>query len=206
MQIRNRSRAGLPALALAAALLFSACATEDEGVTNRLKQGGFSEQSASELSRMSPTNEEVDNLLKARANGIDDASLVSMVRSMHKNDLTFVIGTESELLVKAGVSPTSITQLVEMGAIPRWESDVRALKEFGVADVTIVEIAKTRFVDKKEVLSGGEYARLKQFGMTDAGLLDFVRKGGTAQQLETVARELALGKSEAQAMASAGVR
>jgi hypothetical protein len=93
-----------------------------------------------------------------------------------------------------------------MGAIPRWADDMRALKEFGVDDVTIVEIAKLRFVENKEILSGGEYTRLKQFGISDAGLLTFARKGGTPQQLETLARELAMGKPEAQAMQTAGIK
>ena len=192
--------------AIAFALVAVGCAKEDGAAKAALRAGGFGEPAAAELSRMELTKEEVDNLVKARQNGLDEASLTSMVKAMHEEDLRFVIGTETQLLTQAGMGATAITQLVQMGAIPRWADDMRALKEFGVDDVTIVEIAKLRFVENKEILSGGEYTRLKQFGISDAGLLTFARKGGTPQQLETLARELAMGKPEAQAMQTAGIK
>jgi hypothetical protein len=188
------------------ALGIAGCAKENEGVKSRLMQGGIGEASAKELSAMELTDEEVNNVIEAKKNGLEEASLVEMVSAMHKEKLPFIIGTETELLTKAGMSGTAITQLVQMGAIPRWADDIRALKEFGVSDVTVVELAKIRFVEDKEILSGGEYSRLKQFGMSDAGLLTFARKGGTPQQLETVARELAMGKPEQEAMNTAGVK
>lgn len=196
----------LTAVAILLAIAVAGCAKEDEALKTRLKQKGFTEVPAAELSRLELTKEEEDNLAKAKQNGLDEASLVAMVREMHDKDLRFVIGTETQLLTQAGMGATAITQLVQMGAIPRWADDMRALKEFGVDDVTVVEIAKMRFVENKEILSGGEYARLKQFGMSDTGLLTFVRSKGTAQQLETVARELAMGRSEQQAMQTAGIK
>lgn len=192
--------------AFALGIAVSGCSTEDPAVKGELRKSGFTEQTSGELSRMELTKEEVDNLVKAKQNGLDEASLKSMVAAMHKEDLRFVIGTETQLLTQAGMGATAITQLVQMGAIPRWADDMRALKEFGVDDVTVVELAKLRFVDNKEILSGGEYTRLKQFGMSDPGLLTFARKGGTAQQLETVARELAMGKPEQQALQTAGIK
>lgn len=193
-------------VAITIAIAVAGCAQEDTEVKGQLKQQGFSEKASGELSRKDLTKEEVDNLAKAKSDGIDEASLNEMVEAMHDEDLRFVIGTETQLLTKAGMGATAITQLVKMGAIPRWTDDLRALKEFGVGDVAVVEIAKLRFVEKKEILSGGEYTRLKQFGISDAGLLKFVRGGGSAQQLETLARELAMGKPEAQALQTAGIK
>jgi hypothetical protein len=195
----------VPALLLGFIAL-GGCAKENEAVKTRLTGAGFAAQSASELSTMDLTREETDNVIKAKQSGMDEASIRSMVKELHDRKLPFVIGEDTELLTKAGMSVTAITQLVQMGAIPAWSDDVRALKEFGTDDVTIVELAKLRFVDHKEILSGGEYARLKQFRMSDSGLLSFARKGGTAQQLEVVARELAMGRAEAEAMATAGVK
>lgn len=187
-------------------LAIAGCAKENPEVKEKLVKGGLSSATAAELSTMDLTAEEITNLVAARSNGLDDASLVDMVRTMHDDDLKFVIGDETQLLMKGGMGTTAITQLVKMGAIPRWSDDLRSLKEFGVGDVTVIEIAKLRFVENKEVLSGGEYARLKQFGMSDAGLLDFARRRGSPQQLEVVAEELAKGKPEKQAMQSAGFK
>ncbi len=46
---------------------------------------------------------------------------------------------------------------------------------------------------------------LKRRGFSDSSLLEFVRKGGTAQQLQRVAEELQHGKSEPEAMKAAGL-
>jgi hypothetical protein len=192
--------------AIAIALGVAGCAQENDAVSTKLKQGGFTEKTARELSGKKLTDEEVNNLVSARKSGLDETSLVGMVDDLHENDLPFVIGTDTQILTQAGMSATAITQLVEMGAIPMWADDVRALKEFGVSDVTIVELAKLKFEQKKEILSGGMYGRLKQFQMSDAGVLTFARKGGDAQQLEVVARELAMGKPEQEALATAGVK
>src|SRR5687768_16284599 len=63
------------------------CEKENPEVKDQLKKGGISEQTASELSKMDLTKEETDNLIAARANGLDDASLALMVETMHDNDL-----------------------------------------------------------------------------------------------------------------------
>ena len=64
---------------------------------------------------------------------------------------------------------------------------------------------KLKFQEKKELLSGGEYGSMKTMGLSDAGLLTFARKGGTAQQLQQVRQDLALGKSEQEAFKAAGL-
>lgn len=196
----------LTVVATVLALACVGCSKEDDATKQALIKAGFSEKAAAELSGMNMTREEINNVVEARRNGLDETSVVSMVKAMHDEDLTFVIGEETGLLVSAGMSPMAVTQLVQMGAVPRWADDIRALKEFGVDDVTVVEMAKIKFVDKKDILSGGEYARLKQFGMSDAGLLAFARKSGTAQQVDAIAQDLAKGKPEGEAMQAAGIK
>jgi hypothetical protein len=96
-------------------------------------------------------------------------------------------------------------QLVEIGAIPRWTDDISALRQAGVGDVAIMELAKMKFVEKKDLLSGGEYARLRKRRLSDTGLLTFVRNGGTPQQAQQIALALDLGKSEQEALKEAGM-
>jgi hypothetical protein len=109
------------------------------------------------------------------------------------------------MLMADSLSSTAATELVALGAIPRWEADIRALKQAGVGDVAVIELAKMRFEENKEILSGGEYANLKKRRMSDASLLNFARKGGTAQQLQQVTLAMDLGKSEQEALAEVGM-
>ena len=190
---------------LALILTLAACDASDPEVKNRATQSGFSEQGSEELAKEGVTPEEMESIAQARQAGLDEASLIAMVRSLHKRDLKFDLGFALQLMVQQGMGATSLTQLVEIGAIPRWADDIRALKEAGVSDVTIVEIAKLGFVEKKDLLSGYEYGQLKTNGLSDAGLLTFARQGGTAQQLQKLVLELALGKPEPEALKNVGM-
>src|SRR5213595_3045530 len=110
------------------ALAFAACSSENPETKQQLKQNGFSEQSASDLSKMQLTKEETGGLVQAKKSGMNEVALQEMVKSMHDRDLKFTIGPETQLLVQEGMSPTAVTQLVEMQAIPRWTDDIGALK------------------------------------------------------------------------------
>jgi maltooligosyltrehalose synthase len=128
-----------------------------------------------------------------------------MVKSLHKRDLRFDLGLTLQILTQQGVGATVLTQLVDIGALPAWGDDIRALKDKGIGEVTILELAKLRFQENKELLSGGEYGSLKTFGISDAGILAFAQKGGTQQQLQKLREELALGKPEQEALKTIGM-
>lgn len=193
---------------IAAALVLpalAACGGGNPEVEQKLLTEGFTEATAEQLSSMELTENEVEQLARARKGGLDDAAAVDMVKSLHEKELRFDLAPDMEVLVRQGFSATALTELVEMGAIPRWTDDVRAMKTAGVEDVAIVEIAGVRFRKHEEVLSGGEYARMKRFGLSDAGLLKFVRKGGTPQQAQELALALQMGKSEQEALREVGM-
>lgn len=168
-------------------LMLGACGDQiDVGAKSRLDSMGFSPEAAKELSTLELTDQELIELQEAGQAGLDGTAAVEIVRSLHKRDLRFDLGMETRLLLADSLGSTALTQLVELGAIPRWTDDLRALKQAGVGDVTLIELERLRSQENKELLSGGEYASLKQRGMSDAGLLTFVRNGGTQQQLQTV--------------------
>ncbi|MEO5931883.1 MAG: hypothetical protein ABIR47_18255 [Candidatus Kapaibacterium sp.] len=200
---RNYFRYG--AVMLAAMLALAGCKGTDEQTKAAATKSGFSDAAATELAGMGLAPEEVASVGDAKKSGLDDASILLMVKSLHKQNLKFDIGTQLQILVRDGLGATALTQLVDMGAIPRWVDDIRGLKDANVGEVTILEMAKIRFQEKKEMLSGPEYGLLHSNGLSDAGLLMFARKGGNAQQIQQLRLQLALGKSEQEALKSIGM-
>lgn len=185
--------------------LAGGCGGVDEKTKTEAKKAGISEQAAEELAKMEMAPEELTAIGRAKKAGIDDASILKMVAALHNRDLRFDIALDLELLAGMGTNATTLTQLVEIGGIPRMTDDLRALKGSGVGDVSLIEIAKIRFEKKKDLLSGSEYARLRAGGLSDTGLLTFIRAGGTSQQLQSIAQDLALGKSEQEALKKVGM-
>jgi len=193
------------AIAMIAISMLAGCDSGDPEARQQMIQTGLSEKAAAELSRMGVTTEEMQSIAEAKKGGLDDASIVQMVKSVHEHDLKFDLGFSLQILTQQGIGATVLTQLVDMGALPRWGDDISALKAAGVSDVTILEMAKLRFQEHRDLLSGNQYASLKRFGLSDAGLLTFARNGGTYQQIQELSRELALGRPEQEALRSVGM-
>lgn len=188
-----------------AALILAGCDSGDPAARQEMTKVGVSDAAASELSKMQLTPEEILSIAEAKKAGLDDASITRIVKSVHERELKFDLGFNLQLLMQQGMGPTVLVELAEMGALPGWASDISALKDINVSDVTILQLAKLRFQEKKALLSGNEYASLKRFGLSDAGLLAFAQKGGTYQQVQELTKELALGKPEQEAMKAVGL-
>lgn len=180
----------------------------DEGAKSDLVTAGFDTASAEELSKLNLSDEEVENLKQARQGGLDGTAATKVVKELREDDLQFDLGMEMQVLSGAGFSATALVELVRLGAVRHWESDLRVMKHAGIGESTILMIARHRFGDNKEknnVLSGNEYADLKTAGMSDVGIESFVKKGGTPQQLQSVQQSIRMGESEQAALEKAGL-
>ncbi|MBL7989703.1 MAG: hypothetical protein JNJ94_16705 [Chlorobi bacterium] len=194
----------LIAMLLSATLI--ACGSgEDEALKQQLQQQGFTQEKAAELSSMKLTEQEIQELGQAKRAGLDEAAAVEMVKSMHERSLKFDLGSTVEAMSPLGLSPTAMTQLTEMGALPNWADDIRAMKSAGIGEEAILELSKMKFKEKKTMLSGLEYSTLKPVQMSDASILQFARKGGSYQQVQEIRLQRQLGKSEVEALKSVGM-
>ncbi|MCC7437403.1 MAG: hypothetical protein IT211_02790 [Armatimonadetes bacterium] len=194
----------LIAMLLSATLI--ACGNgEDETLKQQLLQQGFTQEKAAELSSMKLTDQEIQELGQAKRAGLDEAAAIEMVKSMHERNLKFDLGSTVEAMSPLGLSPTAMTQLTEMGALPNWADDIRAMKSAGIGEEAILELSKMKFKEKKTVLSGLEYSTLKPVQMSDASILQFARKGGTYQQVQEIRLQRQLGKSEVEALKAVGM-
>lgn len=202
------SRGGvlLGVLLLTSGLLLTGCGGEiDEATVTELTGSGYSAESAAELSRLDLSEGELEQLEIAKRGGLDDVAAAKIVKTLHDRELAFDIGMEMQTLSGAGFSSTALVELVEIESVRRWESDLRVMKHAGISEPTILMIARRKFVDEEEdVLSGRDYERLKTSGISDAGLEEFVKNGGTPQQLQQVEMAIRKGTSEQAALREVG--
>lgn len=178
----------------------------DETAQTSLEEAGYGTQSAAELSRLDLSAEEVEQLAIARRGGLDDAAAARIVKALHDDGLAFDIGMEMQTLAGAGFSATALVELVEMGAVRPWESDLRVMKHAGISEPTILAIARLKFEEESDdVLSGKDYERLKMSGLSDAAIEQFVREGGSRQQMQEIELAVRQGTSEQAALREAGL-
>jgi len=205
LHINMRMFQTIGAIICLAAVVVAGCNGSDPEIKKQAASSGFSENAAAELSAMHLNGDEMASVAEAKRGGMEDGAVLKMVKTLHDRDQKFDIGFALQLLKQQGVASDVLVQLVEMTAIPRMVDDLRALKDAKVADATLIEVAKLRFNEKKNLLPGSEYGQLKAFGISDAGLLEFMRKGGTESQLQQLSQDLALGKPEAEALKKIGM-
>lgn len=178
----------------------------DEKAEGELTTIGFEGEDAEALSRLDLDEEEIRQLELAKQGGLDGTTAAAIITSLHKRDLEFDIGMEMQTLSGAGYSPTALIKLVELGAVRSWEADLRVMKHAGIGESTILRIAERKFAEEKEdVLAGRDYERLKNSGMSDAGIEQFVEKKGTPQDVQKVEQAIRMGDSEQEAMKKAGM-
>ena len=189
-------------------VLISGCGggTIDEADKGALATAGYEEAIAADLSKLNLSEDEVAELEEAKRGGLDGTAAIEIVEFVHSEDLKFDLGTEMQTLGSAGFSATALVELVKMGAVRTWESDLRVMKHAGIGEPTIIRIAERKFIDKKEdVLAGRDYTALKAAGMSDAGVESFVESGGTLQQLQEIELAVRMGKSEQAALKEVGL-
>ncbi|MCE2503053.1 MAG: hypothetical protein J4G05_03190 [Chlorobi bacterium] len=190
------------------AILLSGCGEGkvDDADKEALRTAGYEEGAAADLSILNLTEEEVAQLEIAKRGGLDGAAAKEIVELMHDKDLKFDIGMEMQTLSLAGFSATALVELVKMGAVRVWETDLRVMKHAGIGEPTIVRIAERKFVDEKDdLLPGRDYTVLKAAGMSDAGIESFVKNGGTVLQLQKVELAIRMGTSEQAALKEVGL-
>jgi hypothetical protein len=183
------------------------CGNEvDEGAQMSLEESGYSAEGASELSKLELSPEEIKELEIAKRGGLDDAAAAQIVKTLHNDELAFDIGMEMQTLSGAGFSTTALIELVDMGAVRPWESDLRVMKHAGIGEPTILEIASRKFKEGKEdVLSGKDYERLKMSGISDAAIEQFLENGGDRRQMQKVDLSVRQGTPEQTALKEAGL-
>jgi len=195
------------AVLIVASIGIVGCSEEvDESAQANLEESGYSSEGAAELSRLDLSPEEIEQLEIAKRGGLDDAAAAQIVKTLHDDELAFDIGMEMQTLSGAGFSATALVELVDMGAVRPWESDLRVMKHAGISEPTILAIASRKFREgKDDVLSGKDYERLKMSSLSDAAIEQFLKKGGDRRQMQEVELAVRQGTSEQTALQEAGL-
>ena len=145
----------------------------DTTVFDRLGMG-YSAIQALRASHLDPS--EVNEIVTAKNGGLSDDACVSLVRLVHGRNEKFHSGQDAADLLKAGMAEPSILELAQLNVLGIWTGEAVTMRLAGLSDRIILEAAH-RHATGESVLSGASLANFKNTGMSEATLLQLVRRG-----------------------------
>ncbi len=181
---------------LLAVLSLAGCKRLRPTDTGPLYQAGMWDESIRELRKLSPTNDEITDVARAREAGLSDAACVELVRLAHERKQPFSSGDAVANLVSAGVAERTILELARLDQLGLWSGEAMAMRLAGLSDQVILAVARRRAAGLP-VMSGSQLARLQNVGMSEPQLLGLIAQGVTDAKAEEIIayRERALAPS-----------
>lgn len=128
---------------------------------------------------------EVNEIVTAKNGGLSDDGCVALVRLAHSRNEKFHSGQDVADLLKAGMSEPSVIELAQLNVLGIWTGEAVTMRLAGLSDRIILEAAH-RHAAGEPVLSGASLANFKNTGMSEATLLQLVRRGVPDSQARTI--------------------
>lgn len=178
-------------------LLAAGCHRVRSTDTTPLDRSGVSYSSIQTLKSLNITNAEVAEIVTAKEGGLSDDGCVALVRLAHNRKQQFHSGDDVAQLLQAGLSESTVLELAQLNQLGLWTGEAQAMHLAGLSDQIILAVARRRAADEP-VLSGASLANFKNAGMSEATLLDLVRRGIPDSQASTIIALRRRGWSEAQ--------
>ena len=185
---RSAVRAAPPAtlvLLLFVVILASGCQRLKPVDTTVFDRMGMAYSDIQALRGMGLDNNEVNQVVTARDAGMSDDGCVNLVRMARNRNEKFQTGDDAAALLKAGMAEPSIIELAKLNVLGIWTGEAQTMRLAGLSDRIILEAAH-RHAAGEFVLSGASLANFKNTGMTEATLLQLVRRGVPDSEAPTI--------------------
>jgi len=161
---------------LAVLSMLSACKPQQKADTQQQDQTEMWLNTVPELKPLNVSNAEIGELQKAHDAGLTDPSAVALIKLGRERQKPFADGQSIADLLSAGSSEQTVLELARMNQLGLWAGEARALRLAGLSDKTILAVAKRR-TQGLPVPSGVKLGEMKNGGLSDATILDFVQRG-----------------------------
>jgi hypothetical protein len=154
--------------------------------TKALDQAGMDYSAIQELKELSPTDQEIAEVAKAKMGGLSDHACIELLRIFRaQNQRQPEFADAADNLVQVGMTEDNILELARMRQLGVPSGELVAMKLAGLSDAVVMEVAR-RHAAGKQALSGVSLAHLKDAGFSQASLFEFVRRGVRDDQVATI--------------------
>lgn len=171
----HRVRRRTAVLAVAALACLAACSRVVAPDETALNQLGFSWTQLQALRELEPTQQEIDELVKARRARVEDAVCVELVRNARARGGRFTSGDAVAALRRSGTADATIVELDRRGRLGADAGELQAMRLAGFSDEALLELARARSAGEP-ALGGPSLAALRNAGVAEGTLLELLRR------------------------------
>jgi hypothetical protein len=174
----------LPHLCLCFGLaIATGCQKKPETDYSGLDQSGMWSSSLDELKQLKVSDAEIAQLTKLKQTGATDDLCLSLLKAARAHHHEF-LSAAAMSLARAGYSDSEILEMAQSDQIDILAGEAVTLKLIGLTVPTVQTIMHRRITGLATPTSE-QLARLKNTGMSEKQILEFVAKGDSDQQVET---------------------
>jgi len=164
-------------------LLPGGCKKQPEIDYSSLDQSGMFSTSLSEVKKMKPSNAEIAQLATLKRAGAGDDFCLALLNAARNHHHDFTSGDSAVALSRAGYSDAQILEMAQADKVDILSDDAVMLKLMGLSNSTVQTVIQRR-EQGLPTLTSEQIGRLKNTGMSEQKILDFINQGLSGQQAE----------------------
>jgi len=171
-------------VALGTALIFLGCSKKPQTDYSGLDQSGMWSTTLDELKKLHVTDMEIAQLTKLKQAGASDDLCLSLLKAARAHHHDFSSAESAIELSRAGYTDPEIIEMAQTDQIDILAGEAVTLKLIGLTNPTVQSIMHRR-VQSLPTPTSEQIGRMKNTGMTEKQVLEFIGKGYSDQQIET---------------------
>jgi len=171
----------LLSLLVVAAVFLGACKRSAD--TKPLDTAGVGYSIIKDLEQLEVSEDEVTQIVKARAAGISDRNCLELLKLARSRGAPFAEGFAAANLRSAKMSEEGIMELGRLNHLGFWAGEAHALLLAGFHERTVLELARRR-AKGLPTLSSPSVAKLRNEGRSEENILELIRSGLTDSDVE----------------------
>lgn len=178
---RPRLSLSLCLCAFVALFGLAGCKKLQHADTQPLYQSGLWSDTIQQLRKLDVTDSEVSELITVHQAGLSDEGCINLIQLARSRQKVFDDGDDIANLLHSGVSEPHVLELARIGQLGAWAVDAQGLKLAGYSDNIVMAVARRR-ASGLATVSGSSLVEIKNTGLTEKQILEFINKGLTDEQ------------------------
>ena len=166
---------------LALCLAGTGCGKAHETTNQALYKSGMWSETIQQLESMDVSESEVNDLITVHIAGLSDNGCVGLIKTLRSRKQMFTEGTPIADLLRAGVSESTVLELLDLDQIGPWIGEAQGIRLAGYSDHVVLAIARRR-AKHLPTVSSASLAQLKNTGVDEPAALSLIERGLTDEQ------------------------